>query len=122
MIDGRQNAFLTRQDGVLSHTNHFILKETKAFNPKMGASSQARLNRIEKVIGGKSIHKGARLLLLRRTTQTVLETFRSVAMARMGTQAGERTLSAAVFYLPRQSAPEIWVALGQPCQSTFEKR
>ncbi len=58
VIDGKQNAFLARQEGVLSHTNHFILKETMPLNPKVGVSSQTRLNRIEKVLSGKSIHKG----------------------------------------------------------------
>jgi hypothetical protein len=36
-------------------------------------------------------------------------------------QSSEQTISAAVCYLPKKGMAEIWVSLGQPCQSIFEK-
>ena len=121
VIDGRQNAFLTRQDGVLSHTNHFILKETKILNPKLGASSRARLNRIEKVLGESSFTRGAFIAFTKDHANGPGNN--SICRHDEGeSRSSERTLSAAVFYLPKEGAPEIWMALGQPCQSPFEKR
>ena len=120
VIDGRQNAFLARQDGLLSHTNHFILKETKPLNPKLGASSQARLNRIEKLLREGPFTRGTFIAF----TKDHANGPGNNSICRHdsgGTRSSERTLSAAVFYLPKEGAPEIWVALGQPCQSTFEK-
>jgi isopenicillin-N N-acyltransferase like protein len=121
VIDGRQNAFSARQDGLLSHTNHFILKETMPLNPKVGVSSQTRLNRIEKVLSGKPFTKEEFIAF----TKDHANGPGNNSICRHnegGGRSSERTLSAAVFYLPKEGAPEIWVALGQPCQSTFEKR
>ena len=50
VIDGHRYEFLVKENGVLYHTNHFILKEMKKFNRKIGVSSQARLNRIESLL------------------------------------------------------------------------
>jgi hypothetical protein len=120
VIDGRQNAFLARQDGLLSHTNHFILKETKLLNPKMGVSSQTRLNRIEKVLSDKPFTKEKFVAFTKDHTNGPGNN--SICRHDSGgTRSSERTLSAAVFYLPKEGAPEIWVALGQPCQSAFQR-
>jgi len=120
VIDGRQNAFLTRQDGLLSHTNQFILKETKPLNPKIGVSSQTRLNRIEKVLRDGPFTKDTFIAFTKDHANgpginSICRHYEG------GARSSERTLSAAVFYLPKEGAPEIWVALGQPCQSPFEK-
>lgn len=120
VIDGRQNAFLARQDGLLSHTNHFILKETKPLNPKIGASSQTRLNRIKKVLTEKPFTK-EKFIAFTKDHANGPGNNSICRHDKGGTRSSERTLSAAVFYLPKEGAPEIWVALGQPCQSTFEK-
>jgi isopenicillin-N N-acyltransferase-like protein len=121
VIDGRQNAFLIREEGVLSHTNHFILKEMKAFNPKVGASSQARVNRIQRLLEQGPFTTG----MFIGFTKDHSNGPGSNSICRHdkeGTRPGERTLSAAVFYVPREGVPEMWVALGQPCETTFEKR
>jgi len=121
VIDRKRNAFLARQEGTLCHTNHFVLEEMKAFNPKVGASSQARLSRLEKVLGEGPLTTNT----FTGFTKDHINGPGNNSICRhnkAGTQAGERTLSAAVFYLPKEGAPKIWVALGQPCQSTFEKR
>jgi isopenicillin-N N-acyltransferase-like protein len=121
VIDGKQNAFLARQEGVLSHTNHFVLKEMKAYNPKLGASSQARLTRIETLLEKGPFTRGT-FIAFTKDHENGPGNNSICRHDKVGTQSGERTVSAAVFCLPRQGAPEMWVALGQPCQSTFEKR
>ena len=73
---------MTRQDGVLSHTNHFILKETKPLNPKIGVSSQIRSNRIEKVLGEGSFTRGTFIAFTKEKRPTGQETIRSVAIMR----------------------------------------
>jgi hypothetical protein len=50
VIDSHRHEFLVRQNGVLYHTNHFTLNAMERFNRKIGASSQARLNRIESLL------------------------------------------------------------------------
>lgn len=121
VIDGRRNAFLTRKDGVLSHTNHFVLSEMKGLNPKLGTSSQARLSRMDTLLGEGAFTRESFMTFTKDHTNGPGNN--SICRHNKGaTRSDERTLSAAVFFLPKEGAPEIWVVLGQPCQSTFEKR
>jgi hypothetical protein len=121
MIDGRRYEFLVKENGVLCHTNHFILKEMKKFNPKTGGSSQARLNRIENLLSDGSFTKDKFIAYVQDHfngpgNNSICRHFEG------GVQSGERTVSAAIYYLPRDAAPEIWVSLGQPCQSMFSNQ
>ena len=121
VIDGRRNAFLTRKDGVLSHTNHFVLSEMKGLNPKLGTSSQVRLSRMDTLLGEGPFTRESFIAFTKDHTNGPGNN--SICRHNKGgTRSEERTLSAAVFYLPKEGAPEMWVALGQPCQATFEKR
>jgi predicted choloylglycine hydrolase len=120
IIDGRRYEFLVKENGVLSHTNHFILKEMTKFNPKIGVSSQARLNRIENLLRDGSFTKDKFIAFTQdhfngRGNNSICRHFE------VGVQSSERTVSAAVYYLPKDSAPKIWVSLGQPCQSMSER-
>ncbi len=120
IIDGRRYEFLVKENGVLCHTNHFILKEMRKFNPPIGVSSQARLNRIENLLRDGSFTKDKFIAF----TQDHVNGPGNNSICRhceVGVRSGERTVSAAVYYLPKDAAPEIWVSLGQACQSMFEK-
>jgi hypothetical protein len=120
VFDGHRYEFLVKENGILYHTNHFILEEMKKFNRKIGVSSQARLNRIEKLLGDGPFTKDKFISY----TQDHFNGPGNNSICRhfeVGVRSGERTVSAAIFFLPKDAAPEIWVSLGQPCQSMFER-
>ena len=120
MFDGHRYAFLVKENGVLYHTNHFILKEMRKLNPKIGVSSQARLNRIENLLREGSFTKDRFIAY----TQDHFNGPGNNSICRhfeVGVRSGEQTVSGAVYYLPKEGTPQIWVSLGQPCQSMFEK-
>jgi isopenicillin-N N-acyltransferase like protein len=121
VIDGRRNAFLSRDDGTLCHTNHFILNGMKALNPKIGVSSRTRLNRIEELLSDRPLTKEKFIAFTKDHVNG--PGGRSICRhVEAGSRSSERTLSTAVFYLPGDGPPELWVALDQPCRSTFERR
>jgi hypothetical protein len=120
VIDGHRCEFLVKENGVLYHTNHFILKEMKKFNRKIGTSSQARLNRIERLLGEGPFTKDKFIAY----TQDHFSGPGNNSICRhveVGVRSGEQTVSGAVYYLPKEGTPQIWVSLGQPCQSMFER-
>ncbi len=120
VIDGKRNGILVKEDGILCHTNHFILKEMKNFNPKIGTSSMTRFNRIAFLLGHGPFTKDRFIGFTKdhfkkAGNNSICRHFEA------GTRSSEQTVSAAVFYLPLKGPPETWVALGQPCQSIFER-
>ena len=120
VIDRHRYDSLVKEDGVLCHTNHFILKEVRDFNRKIGASSQARLNRIEELLKGGPFTKEQFVAFSRDHfngpgNSSICRHFEK------GVRGSERTVSAAVYTLRKGEAPEIWVSPGQPCQALFEK-
>jgi hypothetical protein len=120
VIDRHRYDSLVKEDGVLCHTNHFILKEVRDFNRKMGASSQARLNRIEELLKGGPFTKDWFITFSRDHfngpgNSSICRHFEK------DVRGSERTVSSAVYTLRKGEPPEIWVSLGQPCQSIFEK-
>ncbi len=120
VIDRKRNGILVKEDGILYHTNHFILKEMKDLNPKIGTSSMTRFNRIEFLLGNDPFTKDRFIGF----TKDHFKKAGSNSICRhfeAGVRSSERTVSAAVFYLPQNGSPEVWVALGQPCQSIFER-
>jgi hypothetical protein len=120
VIDRHRYDSLVKEDGVLCHTNHFVLKDMRDLNRKIGVSSQARLNRIEKLLGDGPFTKDKFISY----TQDHFNGPGNNSICRhfeVGVRSGERTVSAAIFFLPKDAAPEIWVSLGQPCQSMFER-
>jgi hypothetical protein len=121
VIDRHRYDSLVKEDGVLCHTNHFILKEMGKFNQKIGASSQARLNRIEELLKGDSFTKEQFVTFSRDHfngpgSSSICRHFEKEV------RGSERTVSAAVYALRKREAPEIWVSLGQPCQSIFSNQ
>ena len=119
VIDGDRYAFLVKENGVLYHTNHFTFNDMKKFNGKIGVSSQARLNRIESLLKESPFTKEKFIVFAQDHfngpgNNSICRHFES------GVQGSEQTVSAAVFFLPKEGVPEIWVSLGQPCQSVFK--
>jgi hypothetical protein len=120
VIDRHRYDSLVKENGVLCHTNHFILREMGKFNQKIGASSQARLNRIEELLANGPLTKERFVTITRDHfngpgDNSICRHFERKV------PGSERTVSAAVYALRKGGAPEIWVSLGQPCQAPFEK-
>jgi hypothetical protein len=112
---------LVKETGILCHTNHFILKDARNFNRKSGASSQARLNRIERLLGDRPLSREKFMTVTKDHfngpgNNSICRHFET------GTRSSEQTVSAAVYYLPKEGPPETWVSLGQPCQTTFSSQ
>jgi hypothetical protein len=121
VLDRHRYDSLVKEDGVLCHTNHFILKKVRDFNRKMGASSQARLNRIEELLKGGPFTKDWFITFARDHfngpgNSSICRHFGKEV------RGSERTVSAVVYTLRKGEAPEIWVSLGQPCQSIFSNQ
>jgi isopenicillin-N N-acyltransferase-like protein len=109
-----------KKNGILFHTNHFIFKELTRYNPKIGKSSSARLQRIEQLLSKGPFTREAFIAFTKDHENgpgdhSICHHFEK------DVHSSERTISAAVYYLPRGGPPEVWVSLGQPCQSIFEK-
>ncbi len=120
VIDRHRYDSLVKEDGVLCHTNHFILKEVRDLNRMTGTSSQARLNRTETLLKGGPFTKEQFVTFSRDHfngpgNSSICRHFERKV------RGSEKTVSAAVYALRKGEAPEIWVSLGQPCQVPFEK-
>jgi hypothetical protein len=120
VIDGLRHEVLVKENGVLCHTNHFILKDMRHFNREIGISSGTRLNRMEGLLDGGPFTKDRFILFAQDHkngpgNNSICRHFES------GARGSERTVSAAVYFLPGEGTPEIWVSLGQPCRSIFQK-
>jgi hypothetical protein len=120
VADRHQYDSLVKEDGVLFHTNHFILKEMRNFNRKIGTSSRVRLGRIEELLRAGPFTKEQFVVFSQDHSNgpgnnSICRHFEKKV------RGSERTVSAAVYILRKGGAPEIWVSLGQPCQSIFEK-
>jgi hypothetical protein len=120
-IDGDRYAFLVKENGVLYHTNHFTLNDMKKFNGKIGVSSQVRLNRIESLLKESPFTKEKFIIFAQDHfngpgNNSICRHFES------GVRGSEQTVSAAVYYLPKEGVPEVWVSLGQPCQAVFKRQ
>lgn len=120
VIDRHRYEALVKGDGVLFHTNHFILKDMKDLNRKIGVSSQARLNRIRGLLADGPITKERFVAITKDHfdgpgNNSICRHFEK------GVRGSERTVSAAVYSLRKGEAPEIWLSLGQPCQTPFEE-
>jgi len=121
VIDGYQFGFLIQENGVLSHTNHFILRDMEKMNRKVGRSSQTRLNRIEKLLSGGLLTKDRFIAITRDHfngpgNNSICRHFEA------GIPSSEGTVSATIYHLPKKGLPEIWISLKKPCQSVFERK
>ena len=120
VIDRHRYDSLVKEDGILCHTNHFVLKDMRDLNRKIGVSSQARLNRIERLLADGPLTKERFVTITKDHfngpgDNSICRHFEREV------RGSERTVSSAVYTLRKGEPPEIWVSLGQPCQSIFEK-
>jgi hypothetical protein len=120
LIDGRRHEVLVKENGFLCHTNHFILKGMRHFSREIGTSSGTRLNRIERLLDGGPFTKDRFILFAQDHmngpgNNSICRHFEAEG------RESERTVSAAVYFLPKEGTAEIWVSLGQPCQSIFQE-
>ncbi len=116
VMDGQRHGIQVREKGVLYHTNHFILKEMERFNQKIGTSSRVRLSRIEELLKRGPFNKDQFVIF----SQDHFNGPGNCSICRhfeTGVQGGEKTNSAAVYYLRKGDPPQVWVSMGQPCQS-----
>ena len=113
-------AIEVKKNGILFHTNHFIFKELTRYNPKVGKGSSARLQRIEQLLSKDPFTREGFIAFTKDHENGPGD--RSICRHfEKDVHSSERTISAAVYYLPKEGPPEVWVSLGQPCQSIFEK-
>jgi isopenicillin-N N-acyltransferase like protein len=120
VLDGQRHGVLVKEDGFLCHTNHFILEGMRDHHPKIGVSSLTRLNRIEHLLRKDSLTKDDFIAFARDHdhgpgNNSICRHFKD------GIRSTGRTVSAAVYLLPKKGSPEMWIVLGQPCQSVFER-
>jgi hypothetical protein len=120
VIDRHRYDSLVKEDGVLCHTNHFVLKDLSNVSRRRGASSQARLSRIEELLKGSPFTREQFIVFSQDHSNgpgnnSICRHFEREV------RGSERTVSAAVYALRKGEPPEIWVSLGQPCQTPFEK-
>jgi hypothetical protein len=120
VIDRHRYDSLVKEDGVLCHTNHFVLKDVSNVSRRRGASSQARLSRIEELLKGSPFTREQFIVFSQDHSNgpgnnSICRHFEREV------RGSERTVSAAVYALRKGEPPEIWVSLGQPCQTPFEK-
>ena len=97
-----------KDHGTLSHTNHYITKESESFNHLRGKSSLTRYKRI-------------RELLKKQKTPYMLNNFIAFtkdrhdgldnSIFRLGTPGKDvpTTLAAMAVYIPKNGSPEIWL-------------
>jgi len=107
-------------EGVLVHTNHYLLPSMAALNGKIDRSSSVRLDRIQSLMKDPPFKIGQFISFSRDH----LNGPGNLAICRHrppGRKSGGITVSAIVFSLPEGEPPEIWFRLGQPCEGPFEK-
>lgn len=102
VIDGQRHAIRTKENGVLCHTNHFVLKDMEKLNRKIGTSSQFRLNRIEELLKGGPFNHDQFVIFAQDHfngpgNNSICRHFEA------GIRSSEQTVSAAVYYLPKEA-------------------
>lgn len=121
IMDRSRHDVVVGEEGVFCHTNHFVLEGMKDLNPKVGPSSSARLTRIQGLLAKGPFTKD-QFIAFSRDHFNGPGNLSICRHAEKGKTQAEKTVSAAVYYLHKEQPAELWVSLGQPCQSTFEKR
>jgi len=109
---GRRFAICATENGVLTHTNHYLDESLTSLNVKVGRSSRRRLVRIGELVEG-------------RTAPLSFADFKAFSqdrrdgpvdsLWRTGSRPkGERTLASWVVSLPKEVPPEIFIRLANP--------
>ncbi len=107
-------------DGVLTHTNHYLLPSMGSFNGKIGATSPLRLERIRRLTSHPPFSPD-RFMAFSRDHENGPGGDSICRHHLPGKKSGRATVSALIVRLDSQKSPEVWVRLGRPCEGTFEK-
>ncbi len=111
---GGRFAICVTENGVLTHTNHYLDESLTSLNAKVGRSSRRRLVRIGELAEG-------------RTAPLTFADFKAFSQDRRdgpvdslwrtgNRPKGERTLASWVVSLPKAAPPEIFIRLANPGQ------
>lgn len=113
---GGQAAVRNTASGTLAHTNHYLSPDLAGFNQKAGASSQARLARIQALLAGGPWNPEA---FWRLTSDT--HDGPDNSLWRTGGRPGaERTLASWVVVQRPGQAPQVRVRLANPGETVTE--
>jgi len=107
-------------DGVLIHTNHYLLPSMGPFNGNPGESSPRRLERIRKLTNSPPFSPD-RFMDFARDHENGPGGNSICRHHLPGKKSGRITVSALVVRLDPNKSPEVWVRLGHPCEGNFEK-
>jgi isopenicillin-N N-acyltransferase like protein len=107
-------------DGILIHTNHYLLPSMGPFNGNPGESSPLRLERIRKLTNSPPLSPD-RFMDFSRDHENGPGGNSICRHHLPGKKSGRVTVSALVVRLDPNRSPEIWVRLGHPCKGNFEK-
>jgi hypothetical protein len=107
-------------EGVLTHTNHYLLPSMESFNGKITDSSLLRLERIRRLTKHPPFSPEQFMDFSRDHGNG--PGGNSVCRHPLpGKKSSRVTVSAMVVRLDPQKSPEIWVRLGRPCEGNFQK-
>ncbi len=107
-------------EGVLIHTNHYLLPSMGPFNGNPGESSPLRLERIRKLTNSPSFSPD-RFMDFSRDHENG-PGGNSICRHRLpGKKSGRITVSTLVVKLDPEKPPEVWLRLGRPCEGNFRR-
>lgn len=97
-----------KENGMLTHTNHYVLEGTKEANVKIGKSSQTRLDRIDQLL--KDGKKPFSIEDFKKFTED-RNAGANDSIFRTGSKkkGGISTLSKMVVYLPKDGKPDLYL-------------
>jgi hypothetical protein len=117
---GGRMAVETKENGTLTHTNHFLAQELRFANTRIGKSSASRLDRIGQLLAG-----GPQRLGLEEFMAYSLDAHAGPdhSIFRTGSRPNrERTLATWIVALPKHGDPELFVRLADPGEPVKELR
>lgn len=107
-------------DGILVHTNHYLLPSMGPLNGNPGESSRRRMERIRKLTSSPPFSPD-RFMDFSRDHENGPGANSICRHHLPGKKSGKITVSALVVRLDPIKSPEVWVRLGHPCEGNFEK-
>ena len=118
MADAKQIAFVevlpngtfkavVKNNGMLTHTNHYITEEARQYNRKISASSQTRLDRIQTLL--KEQQKPLTMGDFIRFTEDRNDGLDNSIFRLGSTDSVPTTLSTLVVHIPEQGTPKLYL-------------
>jgi isopenicillin-N N-acyltransferase like protein len=120
VFDGEHHAVREIADGVLTHTNHYLLPSMSSFNGKIGRSSRLRLERIRKLMSRPPFSPET-FMAFSRDHGSGPGGDSLCRHPLPGKKTANVTVSAWVVRIDPRHPPDIRVRLGRPCGGSFVK-